>query len=115
MNTKDIKITEKQVSIATPEELQRVIGNWIDKYKEGEKRLNIPVTIDNEIDAYEFYKLSILSCVKIIITYSNGGKVTLYSVVQNYPEDETLLDHVFIDDIYNGLVDISLAHIKLRQ
>jgi hypothetical protein len=113
-NTEQITITNKVVAFATPGQLEKVISTWIEQYKLDEKRFNVPVSIDNEIDAYEFYKNSIMSCVKIELTYSNDSKVTLYSVLQCYPEDATLINHLFIDDIYNGLVDISLAHAKLK-
>ena len=106
-------IVRKDISIANQDEVEKLVAKWINEYKLDEKRFNIDITIDDEIHTYEFYKKSIIFYVKAILTYNNGSVVTLYHCLQNFSEyDDNLFAYTFIDDEFNGLVDITNTQLK---
>ena len=103
-----IKIKNKQVTIASNEECERLFSICIETFKNDSSNLGLKISNDNEIDAYLYFKGITIFCNKIVFEYENLSKVTLYYMVQCYHEFDNLLRRrIFIDDQYNGIVDIT--------
>jgi len=114
------KIITKVASIATTEEVERLIGKIIksvkaDEIKLNKKGLNIELIGDanDEIKLYENFKRDLVQVTKVLLLDSKSRSTTLYILTNVFNSAENWSDdtesHTFYTEVYqeypNGLIE----------